>query len=57
VNATKDINAWGTNTSMYGQREDALRKTFGNNNENELGNKRKNMVKNQEIEALNHWIR
>jgi hypothetical protein len=57
VNATKDINAWGTNTSMYGQREDALRKTFGNNNENELGNKRKNMVKKQEIEALNHWIR
>jgi hypothetical protein len=42
---------------MYGQREDALRKTFGNNSENELGNKRKNMVKKQEIEALNHWIR
>jgi hypothetical protein len=57
VNATKDINAWGTNISMYGQREDVLRKTFGNNSENELGNKRKNMVKKQEIEALNHWIR
>jgi hypothetical protein len=42
---------------MYGQREDALRKNFGNNNENKHGNKRKNVIEKQGIEALNHWIR